>query len=632
MLAPGKDDFMIKNRSSVFEHSSAKTDALAVDYSTNANFTGKFAESVDFIVKTQIGVEELWDEFIHQFDAKTDKDNGWRIEYWGKMMRGASFVCAYLGDEVLYKKLEKAVRGLLATQDEFGRITSYPIDKEFDGWDMWGRKYVLLGMQYFYEICDDEALKAEITEACKRHTDYIIDYFEKTGKRVCDASRHWLGINSLSILEPIVRLYNQTGEQRYFDFATKIVKEGEDTESHIFKLAYEGELYPYQYPTNKAYEMMSCFEGLIEYYRVTGDEKYRIAAVNFGKKVIESDVTIIGCSGCTHELFDHSAWGQTDDNFKGIMQETCVSVTWMKFCSQMLRLTGDPIYADMIEKSYFNAYLGSINTHNNEMTVPARNGKPEMRRFLTFDSYTPLRAGKRNRQTGGVMRLDNGLFYGCCACIGSAGAGLIPKINLLYADNALALNFYLAGEISAKTPSGNRLGITVDGGYPYEGNTSVKLALDAPESFTLMLRIPEWSRETTVKVCGETVTAKSGYLALNREWKSGDTIELDLDMNVYAIYPEEGAPGEDKYIAFRRGCVVLAADRRMGVDPAERIAPIVENGKAVVLNERADHPEIDDAEVCCEIKTESGSVKLIDYASGGQTYDADSEFAAWLVK
>ena len=206
----------------------------------------------------------------------------------------------------------------------------------------------------------------------------------------------------------------------------------------------------------------------------------------------------------------------------------------------------------------------------------------------------------------------------------------MPRINLLYAENNVALNFYLPGEMSAKTPAGNDLGITVGGNYPYEGSVSVKLALDAPEKFVLMLRIPEWSKVTTVKVCGEAVKAECGYLTLDREWKNGDTIEIEFDMNVYAIYPEAGAPGEDKYIAFRRGCIVLAADKRMGLEPAEKLSPIVEDGKAVVLNERADHPEVDDAVVCCEIKTEGGSARLIDYASGGQTYNAESEFAAWI--
>ena len=61
------------------------------------------------------------------------------------------------------------------------------------------------------------------------------------------------------------------------------------------------QLYPYQYPVTKAYEMMSCFEGLLEYYRETGIEKYKQAVINFADMVLESDFTIIGSCGCTHE-------------------------------------------------------------------------------------------------------------------------------------------------------------------------------------------------------------------------------------------------------------------------------------------------------------------------------------------
>ena len=43
-----------------------------------------------------------------------------------------------------------------------------------------------------------------------------------------------------------------------------------------------------------------------------------------------SDITVIGCAGCT--LFDHSAVRQLDAAEKGVMQETCVTVMWMKLC------------------------------------------------------------------------------------------------------------------------------------------------------------------------------------------------------------------------------------------------------------------------------------------------------------
>ena len=70
----------------------------------------------------------------------------------------------------------------------------------------------------------------------------------------------------------------------------------------------------------------------MEYYRVTGVEKWKLAVIRFAKRVFASDITVIGCAGCTHELFDHSDVRQLDAAEKGVMQETCVTVTWMKLC------------------------------------------------------------------------------------------------------------------------------------------------------------------------------------------------------------------------------------------------------------------------------------------------------------
>lgn len=70
----------------------------------------------------------------------------------------------------------------------------------------------------------------------------------------------------------------------------------------------------------------------MEYYRVTGVEEWKLAVIRFAKRVFASDITAIGCAGCTHELFDHSAVRQLDAAEKGVMQETCVTVTRMKLC------------------------------------------------------------------------------------------------------------------------------------------------------------------------------------------------------------------------------------------------------------------------------------------------------------
>jgi len=303
-------------------------------------------------IMTQACDRSLWKKFVDQFRwAKEGKDvdsenRSWRCEYWGKVMRGACMLQKLTENETLYKILEETVCDMLTVQDDLGRFSTYSVEKEWNGWDIWGRKYVLLGFIYFLDICKCDALREKIIAALCRHADYIAAHIgDGEGKTpIYKASCHWLGINSSSILEPMVLLYEITKEQRYYDFAKYIIDCGMAEGFNLPEALLAGDKYPYQFPVVKAYEMMSCIEGLLEFYRITGEEKYLTIGKNFARLVRESDVTIIGCSGCTHELFDHSAARQTYAKYPGIMQETCVTVTWMKFNSKLFMLRRSGIY------------------------------------------------------------------------------------------------------------------------------------------------------------------------------------------------------------------------------------------------------------------------------------------------
>ncbi|MFQ9395759.1 MAG: hypothetical protein ACLR2E_19185 [Lachnospiraceae bacterium] len=94
--------------------------------------------------------------------------------------------------------------------------SSYAVSHEFDGWDLWGRKYVLLGMQYYLEICQDEEFKETIVKSmCLPGglSHFKIGDPEDGKILITKATRHWRGLNSASILEPIVRLYRLTKEK-----------------------------------------------------------------------------------------------------------------------------------------------------------------------------------------------------------------------------------------------------------------------------------------------------------------------------------------------------------------------------------------------------------------------------------
>ena len=112
----------------------------------SARYEGQADYYADFVTKRQLKDVSLWEHFVEVFRTRPDgKNQGWRGEYFGKMMRGACLTYRYTADEALYKVLEDAVRDLLTTQDELGRISTYTVDTEFTGWDMWGRKYVQIG-------------------------------------------------------------------------------------------------------------------------------------------------------------------------------------------------------------------------------------------------------------------------------------------------------------------------------------------------------------------------------------------------------------------------------------------------------------------------------------------------------
>lgn len=603
----------------------ADKDLLYILPQGSAKFKGIFDESIRFVAENQCKNKHNWELFVEQFKSNVDDDtNAWRCEYWGKMMRGASFTYAYTQDPELYEIMRETVLELFKTEDKLGRISTYSLENEFNGWDMWGRKYILLGLQYFIDVSSEEDIKKEAIAVMCRNLDYIISKIgDGEGKKpITKTSHHWQGLNSCSILEPVVRLYLITGKKEYLDFADYIVSTGGIDQGNIFELAYEGKLYPYQYPVTKAYEMMSAFEGLMEYYRVTGIEKWRTAACNFGKLVAESDITIIGCSGCTHELFDNSYVKQANTENLIIMQETCVTVTWIKFITQVLLLCADASLVDEIEKSVYNALLGAINTEHSDALAG-----------FTFDSYSPLLMATRARALGGTQRMRNNTeVYGCCVAIGAAGTGHIPSIAVMARRDGVAVNLYEKGEVCAVTPAGKNVKLSFDTDYPYgDGKIVIKVSLSGKEKFTVALRIPAWSAKTSLKVNGKSTKWNVGYTEISREWKKGDTIELSLDMRVRIIDAPNDKDDKNAKLhkALVRGPIVLARDARLG----EEIDGIVDfatdkNGFAVVKASET-------ANFFCNmefaVKQNDGSViHVVDYASAGKTWRRDSRTTVWM--
>ena len=577
---------------------------------------------IDFTIENQLLDAEKWTLFVEQFRLKLDGENrGWRGEYWGKLMRSASLTYRATKNEKLYKRLVETVNDMISAQESSGRISSYSVETELSGgWDVWARKYIMLGMTYFLDVCKSKTLAKKIIRSLKGQANYLIKHIGtgKKQKSIFDTSWYVGGMNSCSILEPFVKLHVLTGEQKYLDFATYLVGTGLCAGENIIEQARKKEKYPYQFKETKAYEMMSCFEGLLEYYKVTGNPEHLQAVENFVDMIAETDYTLIGCSGCRHEYFDNSTATQTEPPVQDVMQETCVTVTFIKLCAKLLSMTGNAKYASYVEKSGLNALYGAVNNEKQTMRrTHARTwdgqGVMHMVKLLEpfpFDSYSPLYQDRRGFRVGGCQVMQEGKSYGCCVCIGSAGTAIMGLFAMMKGEDGVYVNLY--NDCRFKTQDfGEQISVDVFAN-PYHCNGAKINVNGQGQSFALALRIPEWAEGFTVSINGEKAQGeeRNGYLILRRAW-SKDKVQLSFKA------PVKMAVRNGK-IAFTQGPITLTRDCRF--DNIEKpVAMQAKNGKNVRAKRIKNN--VFSSNVAYEITTKDGKITLCDYAQAGKNFD-----------
>lgn len=615
-------------------------------------FDGEIQRAIDFLQKEVYYDKKLWATFVDQFRLQDDGYNlGWRGEYWGKAMRGAVLVYQYSKDEKLYEVLNETVLDMLTVAEDNGRFSCYSVKDEFKGWDMWSRKYVLLGFEYFIEICRDEELKEKIITALCKHLDYIIEHVGDEPQKIPinKTSQYWKCLNSSSILQPVVKLYNLTKEQRYLDFASYIVKEGGADGINIFELAYQDEIPPYQYGAPKAYEMMSCFEGLAEYYLSTGIEKWKTAVINFSKKLIKTEYTAIGCLGTTHEMLDFGAARQTVF-YDGASQETCVCVTFINFCKTLFEITGDTYYLDKMEYTFHNVYLGAFNYEhkicfersNVRTSIQVTGDMKPNPTVLPFDSYSPILPSNRGRKIAGGQMFRDGSHYGCCACIGGAGIGTFLKTAFFADKNAITVNHYLNGIVQTE----NVL-IYIETDYPTDEKIKITIYTEECGVITLKLRIPDWCKKYTVDL---PYTVNDNYITVTKKWKNGDSVTLNLDMPIIANYPMKWDSAnlyidrdpidkskffmrtfsydekDSRYVNLQKGPICLCADSRLDKS-ADDLYDIKVNADNTVDFAVSKSPF--ESRICLELTENNGNkIRLVDYACAGR--DWETMISPWL--
>lgn len=546
-----------------------------------------------------------------------NEDHCWQGEFWGKWFTSAVLAYQYNPGRELKLKLDEAVNGLLETQSKDGYIGNYDIKHRLEQWDIWGRKYSMLGLIAYYDLTGER----KVLKAAEKMADHLLmELAQKDGLIVNKGN--YRGMPATSVLEPVIQLYKRTKQKKYLNFAEDIVKQWELASGPqlISKADIPvGFRFPFpkaeQWATQgqKAYEMMSCYEGLLELYRITGNKAYKTAVEKTWQSIFDTEIDILGSGSASECWYD----GRNKQQFVTMhADETCVTVTWIKLSQQLLRLTGDVKYADAIERSFYNALLGAM--------------KPD---GATWGMYSPT-SGIR---TEGTDQCKMGL--NCCVASGPRGLFTIPMTAVMGRGDGIQVNFFSDGTYKLEIPGKEIIELIQQTDYPVGGKISMMLNLKSEQEFPVYIRIPAWSSNSVVMVNGKPLNkVNSGeYALISRKWKNGDKIELELDMRG-RIESQAGLP---VHVALYRGPIVLTRDMRLtgATDIDEIITPVTTADGFVPLTyvQPSDSSIAMSFSVPCiagswRIGEDAKPLQLtfIDYASAGNTFSSASRYRVWF--
>lgn len=628
--ALGEKEFMTSNPSNMVKNSVAvdsNTTKVSIYTDDVISFGGIFKEVTDKVLERQLYDSALWSKFVEQFRSNTDSDGyGWRGEFFGKMMEGACITYTATHDEKLYDILTLTMRDMLTTIWPSGSLTSYGAynqegNHEFEGWDMWCRTWSITGMIYYYNICKDEALKQEVLECACRQLDYIIEFVGDGKMNINDTAEQWGGLASSTILESVCKLYAYTNKQEYLDFATHIINNGGSKNGNQVESAYLGTTYPFTWGAPKAGELCFFFDGVYEYYKITGIEKYRTAAINYWYLVNESEITICG-GGCTKdEQFEHSVIEQCDPSKTNAMQEFCVTIHWLNFSKEIYQETLDPAIIDSMEKTIYNAVLCCVDLDNNYDHI--------------FTSYNNIMYSTRSTSAAGGMSLKEPIpfSYGCCISQGSIATGLIPLLTFATDNNTIYTNLYLE-QTSVVHINENDVEIITNTTYPASNVVNLTINPSNSNNFKLALRIPSWSTNTKVYYNDtlEEGVVSGDYYVLDKNFSKGDKVRIEFDMHIEKVYGSKDCanPLGQYNVALVFGPICLARDARLdGGNMFESVEfDVNENGYVdFTFSNTANFKTL----VEVEVETRNGSkIHLINYGHAGKTYKDNSMFTIYM--
>jgi DUF1680 family protein len=333
-----------------------------------------------------------------------------------------------------------------------------------------------------------------------------------------------------TLSENLYRAYQVTGNPQFRDFARVWLY-------HQYWDQFADTPAPAHAHGVHAYSHVNTFSSAAAAYAVEGDEKYLRIVRNAYDYLQNTQCYATGGYGPNERFMaPDGSLGRALDTRSDTFETICGSWGCFKLSRYLMQFTGDARYGDWMERLFYNGVGASL----------------------------PLGPGGKNfyysdyRVAGGIK-----VFYWdpftCCSATYIQCMADYHNIIYYKSPSALYVNLYVPSEVTW-----GDVKLRQETAYPESDRVTITLEMPAPRRFQLSFRIPAWASNAMIS---DAKTSPGTWATLDREWRSGDRVEVQIPLNMRMQPVDRWHPNR---VAIVRGPLTLVQDANYH-DPVMRL-------------------------------------------------------------
>ncbi len=473
-----------------------------------------------------------------------------------KVIEGASYTLSVHPDPKLEAYVDGLIDKIAAAQEPDGYIyTTREIDPQhphpWAGTKRWENEEILshelynLGHLYEAAVAHYQATgKRTLLDVAIKSANLLVRTFGP-GKRAIYPGHQIVEMG-------LAKLYRVTGNEQYLNLA-KFMLDSRGPGGQKYNQA-DLRVIDQTEAEGHAVRAGYMYSGMADVAALTGDTAYTKALDQIWNNVVGKKIYLTGgvgalgageAFGANYELPNMTAYN-----------ETCAAVANDFWNQRLFLLHGDAKYVDVLERTLYNGLLSGVSLDGETYFYP-----------------NPLESNGQHQRSP---------WFGVACCPGNI-TRFMPSIpGYVYAQqgDSIYVNLFMSNTAEIELGNGRKVNLIQKTSYPWDGNVKITVNPEQSGKFTMKMRIPGWARgevmpsdlydferaapdsEIKLSVNGEaeSLAIEKGYATITRVWKPGDSIDLDLPMQVRRVIANEKVAADRGRVALERGPIVYCAE------------------------------------------------------------------------